>query len=249
MVDFDLKYKPFGETSILIEWPSIIDESIINDIIAFEKLISKEQKVSSTIIAYNSILVSYEFMFNYYSHYKHINDFSISVKKLKLLYGKRTIIKTKKHKIWQIPVCYDLQFGLDLQELSKSKGISVPELINLHTKPKYLIFFHGFQPGFMYLGGLDKQLHKPRKATPRLRVDKGCVGIGGYQTGIYPLNSSGGWNIIGKSPITFFDISKPDPCFAKPGDKIQFIPVTLSEFYKIEKQIEEGMYKTKFIKE
>ena len=247
MIDFELTYKPYGETSILIEWPSKIDEIIIQDIIAFEKLITKEQKVISTTIAYNSILVNYEFMYNYESHYKHVNDFSNSVKRLKELYAERIITKNNNQKTWQIPVCYDIEFGLDLEELSQIKNISVDEIISLHTKPNYLIYFLGFQPGFMYLGGLNAKLHQPRKATPRLRLDKGSVGIGGEQTGIYPLDSSGGWNIIGKSPLTFFDVSKPNPCFAKSGDKIQFTPISVDDFHEIESQVKSNKYKIKFI--
>ena len=247
MVNFELTYKPYGETSILIEWPSKIDEAIIQDITAFEKLIAKEQKVISTTIAYNSLLVNFEFRYNYETHYKHANDFSNSIKRLKELYAERKITKNTYPKTWQIPVCYDVEFGLDLKELSQIKNISVNEIIKLHTKPSYLVYFLGFQPGFMYLGGLDDKLHQPRKANPRLRVDKGCVGIGGEQTGIYPLDSSGGWNIIGKSPLTFFDISKPSPCFVKSGDKIQFIPISIDDFYEIENQVKSDTYKIKFL--
>ena len=247
MKNYNLTYKPYGETSILIEWPSKIDKTIIQDVIAFEKLITKEQKVIATTVAYNSILVSYEFMYNYETHYKHINDFSNSVKRLKELYSERRIIKNNNQKIWQIPVCYNLKFGLDLEELSMIKNISIEEIISLHTKSNYLIYFLGFQPGFMYLGGLEKKLYQPRKSNPRLRIDKGSVGIGGEQTGVYPLDSSGGWNIIGKSPITFFDVSKSNPCFAKSGDRIQFIPISIDEFNDIESQVKSDTYKIKFL--
>ena len=245
MIDYKLTYKPFGETSILIEWPAKIDETILQDIIAFEKLISKEQKVIYTTIAYNSILVEYKLMFNYYSHYKHVNDYSKAVSRLKELYEKKAITEKVNHKTWQIPVCYDLQFGLDLEELSQIKNMPVEDIINLHSNTNYLIYFFGFQPGFMYLGGLDKKLYQPRKSNPRLRVDKGSVGIGGEQTGIYPQNSSGGWNIIGKSPITFFDVKNPNFCFAKPGDYIEFKPISITEFYDIENQIKSNHYKIK----
>lgn len=247
MVDFDLTYKPYGETSILIEWPSKIDKAIIKDITAFEKLIAKEQKVIATTIAYNSILVNYEFMYNYETYYKHVNDFSNSVKRLKKMYAERKITKKNNQKIWQIPVCYDIKFGLDLEELSQIKNIPVEEIINLHTNTSYLVYFLGFQPGFMYLGGLDEKLHQPRKPNPRLRVDKGCVGIGGKQTGIYPLDSSGGWNIIGKSPLTFFNVSKPNPCFVKSGDKIQFTSISIDEFHDIESQVKSDTFKINFL--
>lgn len=246
MIDYELTYKPYGETSILIEWPSKIDEKIIEDVIAFEKLISKEQKVISTTIAYNSILVNYQNMYNYYGHYKHVNDFKNAVGKLQELYKSRVVLYKDKQKIWQVPVCYDLKFGLDLEELSQEKQMSVSDIVDKHSKPIYHIYFLGFQPGFLYLGGLDKDLHQPRKANPRLRVDKGSVGIGGEQTGIYPLDSSGGWNIIGKSPITFFDVTNNNPCFAKPGDKIQFVSIGISDYEFIKQSILKNEYQVKY---
>ena len=115
----------------------------------------------------------------------------------------------------------------------------------MHTKTDYLVYFIGFQPGFLYLGGLHQNLHVPRKSNPRVRVDKGSVGIGSAQTGIYPQNSSGGWNIIGKSPLNFFNMKASNPCFAKPGDRIQFVSVDLHTFYQIEKEVANQKFRIK----
>ena len=95
------------------------------------------------------------------------------------------------------------------------------------------------------MGGLHATLHTPRIATPRIRVAKGSVGIGGAQTGVYPQNSSGGWNIIGKSPVNFFNTKNVAPIFAKPGDRIQFIPITLATFYEVEKEVANKTYTLK----
>ena len=97
-------------------------------------------------------------------------------------------------------------------------------------------------PGFLYLGGLNNALNFPRKSTPRLQIHKGAVGIGGNQTGIYPSQSPGGWNIIGNSPIKFFDVSKNRPCFAKSGDKIQFYPITIKKHKDITALVDAGVY-------
>ena len=237
MNKYNLTYKPFGDLAILIEWPARIDEDIIHDIVAFEKSIANDQHVLETIIAYNSLTIRYQFL----------NSFDRTVLRLKRLYEEKQEELKLESKLWQIPVCYDLKFGLDLKEIAETKNLSVDEVIQLHTAPKYLIYFLGFQPGFLYLGGLNKQVHMPRRANPRLRVEKGSVGIGGEQTGVYPQDSAGGWNILGKSPINFFDMTKPEPCFAKAGDRIQFVSVDLDEFSKIEDLVEKGVYQMKVL--
>ena len=252
MSTYNLTYKPFGDISILIEWPSKIDPEIIQDIANFEKIVSKQQKVVETIIAYNSLTVRYKFMYNYSTDYRHRNDFRNTVKKLKELYAMERTQKMSKQRIWQVPVCYDLQFGIDLEEIAANKKLSIEEVIELHSTRKYLIYFLGFQPGFLYLGGLESKLHIPRRSNPRLRVEKGSVAIGGEQTGVYPQASSGGWNIVGKTPIDFFDISKSKskskskPCFAKAGEFIQFKSVDLKSFNQISEEVHNGSYQLKF---
>ena len=112
----------------------------------------------------------------------------------------------------------------------------------MHSKAIYSVYLIGFLPGFMYLGGLDYTLHIPRKKEPRIRVPKGSVAIGGEQTGIYPQQSPGGWNILGNTPINLFDKSKDIPCFAKPGDKVKFFQISEDEYKLIEKEVELDLY-------
>ena len=173
MSKFNLTYKPYGETSILIEWPSKIDPKIIEDITSFDQELSKEQKVTETIVAYNSILVQLRNYYNYSLHYKHRSDFRIFTQHFQDLYDQERTLTVKKQKCWEIPVCYDLEFGIDLKEMADAKNLSVEKIIQLHSETKYLIYFLGFQPGFLYLGGLNPQLNTPRRANPRLRIDKG----------------------------------------------------------------------------
>ena len=139
-------------------------------------------------------------------------------------------------------MCYDDVFGIDLDELSEEFNLSKSEIIELHSRSNYTVFFVGFLPGFLYLGGLDERLHFPRKKTPRLKVLKGAVAVGGKQTGIYPNESPGGWNIIGNSPINFFDVNKEVPCFAQSGDKISFYRVSKEEYDDIKALVEAGVY-------
>jgi len=130
----------------------------------------------------------------------------------------------------KIPVCYAEKYGLDLNEISKQKKISISEIIQLHTAKKYRIYMIGFLPGFAYMGEVDKQIAITRKAQPRINVEGGSVGIAGMQTGIYPLDSPGGWQIIGKTPLKLFDKEKDHTVLLQPGDEIEFYPITEDEF-------------------
>jgi inhibitor of KinA len=218
-----------------VEWPPEIHENILQDVLNFKlkiqyEFIESEIQVTS---AYNSLLITYDFTI------ENIND---EILTLKSLYSSREVTKKQTLRLWKIPVCYDDEFALDLEELSFEKKLSKSKIIKLHSDTIYTVYFIGFLPGFLYLGGLDKSLHFPRKSTPRQHIKKGAVAIGGTQTGIYPNESPGGWNIIGNSPITFFDASNNMPCFAKAGDKIRFVPIGLKGYQDMSTLVKEGVY-------
>ena len=179
----------------MVEWPSKIDKNILGDVISFKNILQKSVIKEYVYIkpAYNSILIVYKFT---------IDDVYGEISKLKKLYSTRISIIKSAFKHWRIPVCYDAVFGLDLKEISDQKRMSKNAIIKLHSQAVYTVYFIGFLPGFLYLGGLDDKLHFPRKATPRKKEKKGAVAIGGNQTGVYPNESPGGWQIIGNSPIS-----------------------------------------------
>ena len=224
---FQLTYKLFGRSAILVEWPVNISQEIIQEIISFERQVKEIDAILDTIIAYNSLLIRYQ---------NPIVDKELTISQLKNKYTASSYVIKQDQFLWEIPVCYDASFGIDLEEIANKKKCSVTDIIRLHTETDYIVYFIGFQPGFLYLGGLHQNLHIPRKSNPRVRVDKGSVGIGGAQTGVYPQNSSGGWNIIGKSPLNFFNMKATNPCFAKSGDRIQFVAVDIHTFYQIERE-------------
>ena len=213
---FQLTYKLFGRSAILVEWPANISQDIIQDIISFERQVKEIDSILDIIIAYNSLLIRYQ---------NPIVDQELTIRQLKNKYTASSYLIKQDQFLWEIPVCYDASFGIDLEEIANKKKCSVADIIRLHTETDYLVYFIGFQPGFLYLGGLHQNLHIPRKSNPRIRVDAGSVGIGGSQTGIYPQNSSGGWNIIGKSPLNFFNMKSSNPCFAKLGFWFDFVVV------------------------
>jgi len=232
---YKLTYKTFGERSVLIEWPPMIDESVLLDILTFKSKITtkKIKSIANINSAYNSLLISFNSI---------EADFKSEVALLKKMYSSKKHVKKLKRRIWKVPVCYDTTFGIDLNEIALAKGITKHELIKRHTQGVYSVYFIGFLPGFLYLGGLDETLSMPRKDTPRLQVDKGAVAIGGNQTGVYPNESPGGWNIIGNSPVLFFDATKESPCFAKAGDIIQFYEISKDIYDDIKILADEGVY-------
>jgi len=124
----------------------------------------------------------------------------------------------------EIPTWYGGSAGPDLAEVAAHTNLTEAQIIELHSKAEYQVYCLGFQPGFAYLGGMDTRLATPRKTTPRVSTPAGSVGIGGRQTGIYPAASPGGWQIIGRTDMSLFDIAKSSPCLLQPGDTIRFIP-------------------------
>jgi inhibitor of KinA len=137
-----------------------------------------------------------------------------------------------------IPVCYDIEFGPDLADVAQQAGLSLEEVVRLHSAPTYLVYFLGFTPGFAYLGGLPDILHMPRLASPRPLVGGGSVGIAGSQTGIYPFDSPGGWRLIGRTPLRMFDPEATPPTLLGPGDRIKFSPIDRATFQDISSRAE-----------
>lgn len=123
-----------------------------------------------------------------------------------------------------LPVVYGGESGPDLEEVARHCGLAPRQVVEQHSTAQYVVFFLGFQPGFAYLGGLAEALHTPRRAEPRLSVAQGSVGIGGAQTGIYPLATPGGWQIIGRTPLALFNPDKFPPTLLRPGDNVRFVP-------------------------
>lgn len=136
----------------------------------------------------------------------------------------------------EIPVCYGGDFGPDLARVAKQAKLSPEEVVKRHAAAKYLVHLVGFAPGFPYLGGMPKELATPRLAQPRARVPAGAVGIAGAQTGVYPLSTPGGWNLIGRTPLSLFSPENDPPALLAPGDAVKFRSITAEEFQRLEVQ-------------
>ncbi len=237
MSPYEISIRPFGIHAILIEWPNVVEEAILEDILRFYQYLKNNCLKESgweMIPAYNSLtLVQNDKRVDFEDFSRKLNDW----------YGKKGVVRPKQRFLWRLPVCYDLNFGIDLEEVADKLDMTIDEIVEQHTASIYTVYGIGFLPGFMYLGGLPESLEIPRKATPRLKVEKGAVGLAGKQTGIYPQESPGGWNIIGNCSVPIFDAERKDPCLVSVGDKIQFYSISKAEYdlHKIESEV--GIYK------
>ncbi|PHS52368.1 MAG: allophanate hydrolase [Lutibacter sp.] len=227
MKKFELTYKPFGQSAILIEWPPEIKLEILHDINTFSNQITTNNIES--IVEINSIYSSLLIIYN-----NNIHSFDKLKTTLMFVYESLQSTTNFEARTWEIPVCYSDEFGPDLDLLSAHSKLAKETIISMHSKTKYAVYGIGFLPGFLYLGGLDKQLQFKRRNNPRLKIPKGSVAIGGSQTGIYPQESPGGWNIIGKTPIQLFDVTKNPPSSIKSGDFIQFKSISKNTFKELE---------------
>ena len=232
------KITAMGERAILVQFEPVIDENLLEKLLFYKNKLEEfydEVKVEVTN-TYNSLLISYLFT---------IEDVYGEVSALKRLFAEAKITKLSNRQIFHLPVCYEEEFGWDLDYISKEKNLSKKEIIDLHASPLYTVYFIGFLPGFLYLGGLDKKLQISRKNEPRLKIEKGAVGIGQNQTGIYPKSSPGGWQILGNCPVNFFDKNSNPPCEISPGDKVKFYSVSKDEFLEISEEISKGKFQLK----
>lgn len=242
MNKYSISVRPFGIHAVLIEWPERVEEAILDDILWFIAVLKSGNLRGGDweiIPSYNSLTLIQR---------KIAIDFAAIKQQLESLYRSEEKVELEQKFLWRLPVCYDLDFGIDLPYVAEQLHISIEEVILMHTKHIYTVYGIGFLPGFMYLGGLPASLEVPRKATPRMKVEKGAVGLAGKQTGIYPQTSPGGWNIIGNCSIPIFNASAEPPCFVRVGDKIQFYQISRAEYdlHKIESEV--GIYQLEKIK-
>ncbi|WP_349409772.1 5-oxoprolinase subunit PxpB [Pseudalkalibacillus sp. SCS-8] len=142
----------------------------------------------------------------------------------------------KEARTIEIPVCYGGELGPDLEEVADHNQLSVDEVIDIHSNGDYLVYMLGFAPGFPYIGGMSEKIATPRRDDPRTSIPAGSVGIAGSQTGVYPIETPGGWQLIGQTPLKLFDLDQDPPTLLEAGDKIRFKPISLSEF----KELKEG---------
>ena len=235
----DVRYLPAGDEALVIEFGKTIDEEINNRVISMATSIRNKR-----IKGVREILPTYRSLMVFYNP-KKISYIRL-VSTVKALGFKENEGEEEEKKTLIVPCCYDDSFGPDLSDMSKELGLTKEEIVKIHSKKKYKIYMLGFLPGFVYLGGLDKRINIPRLQTPRTKIPARSVGIGGAQTGVYPVDSPGGWRLIGSTPLDFYDIKREDPVLCEAGEYIRFMPVSKPEYSDIRREIEAGNYKPEY---
>ena len=220
----ETKYLLAGDKAIVVEFGDIIDEEINRKVINLMKNIEESSLINSIyemIPTYRSLMIIYNPLKITF------NNLINSVKNIEC--NLKNLDKSEKNVI-KIPVLYGNDCGPDIYTVAKHNGLSIEDVIRLHSEAEYLVYMLGFTPGFTYLGGMNSKLETPRLDNPRVKIPEGSVGIAGKQTGVYPIESPGGWQLIGRTPIKLYNPKRENPILLKAGDYVKFTPITKDEF-------------------
>ncbi len=232
----EVRYLVSGDSSVCVEFGNEISPDINRKIRAFKIAVEKSgiPGIVETVPTYRSLLV----------HYKpEVIGFKAITEKFKSLMGTLDNIEIPPPTVIEIPVLYGGEMGPDIENVASHNGKTVEEVIKIHTSQEYLIYMIGFIAGFPYLGGMSKEIATPRLKEPRVKIDGGSVGIAGEQTGIYPLDSPGGWQLIGRTPLKLYDAEREKPVLLEAGQYIKFRSISQKEFDETAKAVEDGSYK------
>ena len=229
------KYLMAGDKALTMEFGNSISKEVNNKIrsitVAIETrnitgIVELVPTYRSLMIHYNPLKISYDELIN----------------ALQQLEIQLETIELPAAQVVEIPTLYGGEYGLDIENVANHNQLKLEDVINIHTSNEYLIYMLGFTPGFPYLGGMDPKIATPRLESPRTKINAGSVGIAGGQTGIYPIDSPGGWQIIGRTPIPLFDSQREIPILLKAGNYIIFRSIGENEYKEIEEAVKKGTY-------
>lgn len=222
---------PVGDSALVIDFGNVIEEHVNRKVSAIAHAFKEAaiEGIKDVVPAYSSVTVHYDITKvvkpgSIRSAFETLKD------KAEKLLLKHTEHSTQQIRKLKIPVCYTSKYGWDLDDIALHAKITIEEVVKLHTSRTYRVYMVGFLPGFAYMAEVDERIALPRKSEPRQQIPEGCVGIAGKQTGIYPLTSPGGWQIIGRTPVKLFDKNKADPVLFAAGDEVEFFSITEDEF-------------------
>lgn len=218
---------PVGDRAISIDFGQVIDPIINRHIRQTIERIKELQLdgIIELVPTYCALLVEYDAMLYSYSEICNIIEPTLEEGMANTTNELVTVV--------EVPTVYGGEFGPDLRFVASHNHLSEDEVISIHSGTDYLVYMLGFIPGFTYLGGMDPRIATPRLSSPRTLIPAGSVGIAGEQTGTYPSDSPGGWQIIGRTPVTMYDMSKAQAALLKAGDYVRYVPIDESEFHRI----------------
>ena len=218
---------PVGDRAISIDFGQVIDPIINRHIRQTIERIKELQLdgIIELVPTYCALLVEYDAMLYSYSEICNIIEPTLEEGMTDTTNELVTVV--------EVPTVYGGEFGPDLSFVASHNHLSEDEVISIHSGTDYLVYMLGFIPGFTYLGGMDPRIATPRLSSPRTLIPAGSVGIAGEQTGTYPSDSPGGWQIIGRTPVTMYDMSKAQAALLNAGDYVRYVPIDESEFHRI----------------
>ena len=224
----NVRFLPCGDQAVTVEWGSTIDEHINRQVHAFARKVEalSHPAITEVVPTYRSATVHYRPEVLSYEELKH----------LLAPLAQGSAEEAEELPVVEIPVCYGGEYGPDLLEVAQHCSLTPEEVIARHTAPTYRIYMLGFTPGFPYLGCMDPSIAAPRRKEPRIHIPAGSVGIAGEQTGVYPIVSPGGWQLIGRTPLRLFDPQKEQPILLSAGAGIRFVPIDEEAFRKMEEK-------------
>ena len=231
----DVRILLSGDSAVTVEFGNEISPAVNAQIRTFSIALAERDipGIVETVPTYCSLMVHYD---------PGVILYDELVKELKVLMGQLSNIQISLSDVLEIPVLYGGEAGPDLDFVAEHNHKTHEEVVKIHTSTEYLIYMLGFTPGFTYLGGMSEEIAAPRLKQPRVRIPAGSVGIAGSQTGVYPIDSPGGWQLIGKTPVRMYDPDRAEPILPKAGEYIKFYSITQAEFDAIAAQVAAGTY-------
>ncbi len=218
-----LHIRPLAESGLLVEFPNVIKPAVVERVMALTAALDAAQPTGL-----HDIVPSYRTIHLVFDPVQTDGDTLAGIVR-QLAAGSSPHTRAAGREV-TIPVAYGGAQGPDLAAVAAHTGLAPVEVCARHAVASYRVACMGFSPGFGFLVGLPPELATPRRATPRTRVPAGSVAVGGAQTGVYPSELPGGWNIIGRTPVTLFDVARPDPFLIRPGDTVRFEPISSAEY-------------------
>ena len=222
------RFFPMGDQALIVEFGDRIDPALSAYIAALAQRLRDSHPIGvlDIVPAYTTLALHYDPA----AVGSGASPYEALAETIGTWLGTQSVETSAAGRLIEIPVCYGGAFGEDLEALARSRGLSADEVIAIHSGSPYHVHMLGFVPGFAYLGGLDARLATPRRDTPRPRVPAGSLAIAGEQTGVYPLDTPGGWQIIGRTPLQLFKPDALPPSLLSAGDTVRFVPISAQEF-------------------
>jgi inhibitor of KinA len=232
-----VRFLPAGDTALVVEFGDRVERALSDGVLALSARVRAAgvTGVVETVPTYRSLLVHFD---------PRVTDGA------KLQSTIRKLLENDAQaaapvRLWRIPACYAASHAPDLPDVAERAGMSVEDAIRIHTGTRFHVYMVGFVPGFPYMGDLPPELALPRRTDPRVKVPAGSIATAVGQTAIYPVESPGGWHLIGATPIRLFDPGQASPALLRPGDQVRFDPIDIDEFETIAAAVEQGTYRVR----